>query len=135
MGTLATSIQTGANPDATGSVRRCFGRGGKRRGEPGPWVQPGATRWGQSGKRVSTVAVMLLRLRLLISSAVGASMLLLVLCLGAQNLNDRPSLQLGFGRTAPLPSGFLVGVALALGVLSGGSAVALLQGGAGDRED
>jgi len=28
-----------------------------------------------------------------------------------------------------------VGVALALGVLSGGSAVALLQGGAGDRED
>jgi hypothetical protein len=78
---------------------------------------------------------MLLRLRLLISSALGALMLLLVLCLGTQNLNDRPSLQLGFGRTAPLPSGFLVGVALALGVLSGGSAVALLQGGAGDRED
>ncbi len=78
---------------------------------------------------------MLLRLRLLISSAVGASMLLLVLCLGAQNLNDRPSLQLGFGRTAPLPSGFLVGVALALGVLSGGSAVALLQGGAENGED
>jgi|GEM_PF-146362 hypothetical protein len=89
----------------------------------------------QSGSSVSTVAPMLLRFRLLISSAVGASMLVLVLCLGAQNLNERPSLNLGFGRTAPLPSGFLVGVALALGVLSGGSAVALLQGGAGDRED
>ncbi len=85
---------------------------------------------------VLTPAPMLLRFRLLISSAVGASMLLLVLCLGAQNLNDRPSLQLGFGRTtAPLPSGFLVGVALALGVLGGGSAVALLQGGAAERED
>ncbi len=77
---------------------------------------------------------MLLRFRLLLSSVVGASLLVLVLCLGAQNLNDRPSLQLGFGRTAPLPSGFLVGLALALGVLSGGSAVALLQGVPGDLE-
>jgi hypothetical protein len=77
---------------------------------------------------------MLLRLRLLFSSLAGSALLVLVLCLGAQNLNDRPSLQLGFGRTAPLPSGFLVGLALALGVLSGGSAVALLQGGAEDLE-
>ena len=69
---------------------------------------------------------MLLRLRLLISSAVGASMLLLVLCLGAQNLDQRPSLNLGFSRSAPLPAGFLVGVALVIGVISGGSATALL---------
>ena len=113
----------------------CASALGQHDGDAGLWVQSGATRWRQSREHVSTVAVMLLRLRLLISSAVGASMLLLVLCLGGQNLYDRPSLQLGFGRTAPLPSGFLVGVALALGVLSGGSAVALLQGGAGDRED
>jgi len=134
-GTIANNIQIGANPDATGSVRMYFGSGGRAEGDAGLWVQPGAPRWRQSGEHVSTFAAMLLRLRLLISSAVGASRLLLVLCLGAQNLNDRPSLQLGFGRTAPLPSGFLVGVALALGVLSGGSAVAVLQGGAGDRED
>jgi predicted secreted protein len=74
------------------------------------------------------VTAMLLRLRLLLGSLVGASLLLVALCLGAQNLSDRPRLQLGFGSTAPLPSGFLVGIALALGVVSGGSAVALLAG-------
>ncbi len=71
---------------------------------------------------------MLLRLRLLLGSLAGASLLLVALCLGAQNLSDRPSLQFGIGRSAPLPSGFLVGIALALGVVSGGSAVALLAG-------
>jgi hypothetical protein len=69
---------------------------------------------------------MLLRLRLLLTSLGGGLLLLLILCLGAQNLNDRPSLTLGFGRTAPLPTGFLVGVALVIGVISGGSATALL---------
>ncbi|MEI6030748.1 MAG: hypothetical protein WCQ20_06225 [Synechococcaceae cyanobacterium ELA739] len=71
---------------------------------------------------------MLLRLRLVLGSLVGSALLLLTLCLGAQNLEDRPQLNLGFGRTAPLPSGFLVGLALAIGVASGGSAVALLAG-------
>ena len=71
---------------------------------------------------------MLVRLRLLLTSLLGGSLLLLILCLGAQNLEDRPSLNLGVGRSAPLPSGFLVGLALALGVASGGSAVALLAG-------
>ncbi len=69
---------------------------------------------------------MLLRLRLLLGSLGGGGLLLLLLCLGAQNLEDRPSLRLGFGRTAPLPSGFLVGVAVVLGVIGGGSTVALL---------
>lgn len=72
---------------------------------------------------------MLLRLRLILSSLVGASLLLLLLCLGAQNLEQRPSLQLGFGRTAPLPSGFLVGLALVIGVISGGCSAALLGPG------
>jgi len=71
---------------------------------------------------------MLLRLRLVLGSLVGSALLLLTLCLGAQNLEDRPQLNLGFSRTAPLPSGFLVGLALAIGVASGGSAVALLAG-------
>ncbi|MFM7394873.1 MAG: hypothetical protein ACKO22_11055 [Cyanobium sp.] len=77
---------------------------------------------------------MLVRLRLLLGSLAGASLLLVTLCLGAQNLGDRPSLQFGIGRSAPLPSGFLVGIALALGVVSGGSAVALLAGRSADDD-
>jgi uncharacterized integral membrane protein len=69
---------------------------------------------------------MLLRLRLLLASLLGSSLLLLILCLGAQNLEQRPSLNLGFGRSAPLPTGFLVGVALVVGVLCGGCSAALL---------
>ena len=72
---------------------------------------------------------MLLRLRLLLSSLLGGAMLLLILCLGAQNLEQRPSLNLGFGRTPPLPVGFLVGVALVIGVIGGGGAAALLAPG------
>ena len=69
---------------------------------------------------------MLLRLRLLLASVGGGALLLLLLCLGAQNLNQRSSVNLGFGRTAELPTGFLVGVALVIGVISGGTATALL---------
>lgn len=77
---------------------------------------------------------MVLRLQLLLSSLAGGVLLLAVLCLGAQNLDDRPSLNLGFGqRSAPLPSGFLVGIALVLGVISGGSCGALLSPGPEDR--
>jgi hypothetical protein len=77
--------------------------------------------------RASLVSsVVLLRLRLLIASLGGAALLLVVLCLGAQNLEDRPSLRLGFARMAPLPTGFLVGVALVMGVISGGCSAALL---------
>ena len=67
---------------------------------------------------------MLVRLRLLLTSLLGGT-LLLILCLGAQNLEQRPSLNLGFSRTAPLPAGFLVGLALVIGVLSGGCSAAL----------
>lgn len=72
---------------------------------------------------------MLLRLRLLIASVGGGLLLLLALCLGAQNLDQRPRLNLGFAQTAPLPGGFLVGLALAVGVISGGCGVALLGSG------
>lgn len=71
---------------------------------------------------------MLFRLRLVLASLVGALLVVLAVCLGAQNLSDRPTLQLGFGRTAPLPSGFLMGLALAAGLLSGGSAAAVALG-------
>jgi uncharacterized integral membrane protein len=69
---------------------------------------------------------MLLRMRLLLTSLGGGVLLLLILCLGAQNLNQRASLNLGFGRTSELPTGFLVGIALVVGVITGGSATALL---------
>jgi hypothetical protein len=71
---------------------------------------------------------MLLRLRLLLGSLGGALLLFALLCLGAQNIEDRPRLHLGVGRSAPLPSGFVVGVALVMGVLSGGAAALLLPG-------
>jgi hypothetical protein len=71
---------------------------------------------------------MLLRLRLLVGSLVGGALLLLAVCLGAQNLENRPRLNLGVGRSAPLPTGFVLGIALACGVASGGTAVALLVG-------
>jgi len=77
---------------------------------------------------------MVLRVRLLMSSLLGAALVLVAVCLGAQNLGDRPSLQLGVGRTVPLPTGFLLGLALAAGLFSGGAAVAAL-GGDGERED
>ncbi len=76
--------------------------------------------------------VMVLRLRLLLGSLLGGSLLLAMLCLGAQNLDQRERLNLGFGQTAPLPSGFLVGLALAVGVISGGSSAALLLPGRRD---
>ena len=70
--------------------------------------------------------LMLQRLRLVILSSGGAGLLLLVLCLGAQNLSERRVLNLGIGKTAPLPTGFIVGVSAVLGVLSGGSVAAML---------
>ena len=75
---------------------------------------------------LSSYGLMLQRLRLLVLSCGSAGLLLVVLCLGAQNLNDRRSLNLGFGKTAPLPTGFIVGVSTVLGVLSGGAVAAVL---------
>ena len=69
---------------------------------------------------------MLLRLRLLLFSLGTGTLLLLLLCLGSQNLTERHSLQVGRFRSASLPSGFLVGISLVIGVLSGGSAVAVV---------
>ena len=70
---------------------------------------------------------MLLRLRLLLITLSGSAALLVVLCLGAQNLSDRYRLKLGVGTTAPLPAGFIVGVSTVLGVISGGSLAAVLM--------
>ena len=70
---------------------------------------------------------MLLRLRLLTGTVVGSLLLLLMLCLGSQNLNQRQERNLGVGTSAELPTGFVVGIAVICGVLSGGSTAALLR--------
>ncbi|MEI8251814.1 MAG: hypothetical protein WCF98_11645 [Synechococcus sp. ELA057] len=69
---------------------------------------------------------MLLRLRLLLASLGGGALLLLLLCLGAQNLDQRTSLRFGPWRTVELPSGFLVGMAVVIGVITGGCSTAIL---------
>jgi len=69
---------------------------------------------------------MLLRLRLTLTSLIGGGLLLLLLCLGAQNLDKRPQINLGVGRSAPLPVGFVIGIALVVGVISGGISAALV---------
>ena len=69
---------------------------------------------------------MLLRLKLLLITLGGSAALIVVLCLGAQNLSDRYRLKLGLGTTAPLPAGFIVGVSTVLGVISGGSLAVVL---------
>ena len=48
-------------------------------------------------------------------------------CLGAQNLQDRHSIRLGKAESVPLPTGFVVGIALVLGVISGGTTAAVLM--------
>ena len=69
---------------------------------------------------------MLLKLRLLAISISSGLLLIVVLCLGSQNLKVRHNVNLGIAKTAPLPSGFLIGISLALGVISGGSTATLL---------
>ena len=77
----------------------------------------------------------LIRLRLLLISFSGGLLLLLLLCLGAQNLQDRHTLQIGGQRSVPLPTGFLVGIAMVIGVISGGTATAVLLPDQRDRFD
>ena len=70
---------------------------------------------------------MFLRIRLLFLTIATSSLLLFVLCLGSQNLNNRISLKLGVGKTAPLPSGFVVGISIVLGFIGGGFTSALIS--------
>ena len=63
---------------------------------------------------------MLLKFRLLAITLTSGGLLILVLCLGSQNVNNRQSLNLGLTSTAPLPTGFLVGLSISLGVIGGG---------------
>ena len=67
------------------------------------------------------------RLKVLIFTLSSASLILFTLCLGSQNLNDRHSINLFKAKTAPLPSGFIIGLSLVTGILTGGSISSLLS--------
>ena len=69
---------------------------------------------------------MLIRLKLLITTLSGSALLMLLLCLGAQNLSSKQSLNLGFDKTVELPTGFIIGVSVVLGFMSGGSTAAII---------
>ena len=69
---------------------------------------------------------MLLKVKLVTITFMSAALLLFVLCLGSQNLNNRNSINLVLASTAPLPTGFIVSLAITLGFISGGSTKAIL---------
>ncbi len=69
---------------------------------------------------------MFIRIRILSTLCSTVSLLLLVLCLGSQNINNRSPINLGFSSMAPLPTGFIVGVSIILGFISGGSTASLV---------
>ena len=63
---------------------------------------------------------MLLKLKLLIFNITTSLLLILFLCLGSQNLDERYRLNLLFNETVELPSGFIIGIAFTLGFINGG---------------
>ena len=72
---------------------------------------------------------MLLKFRYMLIHFGAVIILFSMLCLGAQNLNNRHSLNLGSLKTVPLPTGFIVGVSVVIGLISGGTTAALLSKG------
>ncbi len=53
-------------------------------------------------------------------------LLILMLLLGSQNLTNKHSVNLGLYRSEPMPTGFLIGMSIALGSISGGLTTILL---------
>ena len=68
---------------------------------------------------------MIYKIRLLFFSITSSAVLLAVLCLGSQNINNRYQINIGLNKTAPFPNGFIVGISICLGVISGGSYAAI----------
>ena len=63
---------------------------------------------------------MFFRLKLLTLNISTATLLILFLCLGSQNLEKKYSLDLLINKTVDLPIGFLMGTSFTLGLISGG---------------
>ena len=70
---------------------------------------------------------MLLKLKLFTFNITSGILLLLFLCLGSQNLDKRYSLNLVVNETVELPNGFIVGIAFAIGFVSGGFSSILMM--------
>ncbi len=70
---------------------------------------------------------MMMKFKVLITTITSSLILLIVLCLGSQNLSNRHSINLGLGKTAPFPIGFIVGISLISGVITGGITSTLLS--------
>ena len=66
------------------------------------------------------------RILILFNILFNSFMLLVLLCLGAQNLNERKSLNFLSSKTSQLPVGFLVGTSIITGVITGGTTAAVL---------
>ena len=69
---------------------------------------------------------MLLKLRLLSITLTSGCLLLLVLCIGSQNHINRYKLNLGIASLPPFQNGFLIGLSITLGVVSGGISKTLM---------
>jgi len=63
---------------------------------------------------------MLQKLKLFTFNITSGILLILFLCLGSQNLDRRHSIDLVVNETVELPNGFIVGIAFAIGFVSGG---------------
>jgi len=61
------------------------------------------------------------KLLILVLTISNAGLILFVLCLGTQNLNNRNPINLGFSSTPAYPNGFILGLSITLGFISGGS--------------
>ena len=69
---------------------------------------------------------MFFRLKLLTLNIATAILLIFFLCLGAQNLGKKYSLDFLINKTVDLPIGFLIGTSFTLGLMSGGLTSALI---------
>tara|TARA_B100000214_G_scaffold374824_1_gene358791 strand:- start:1135 stop:1359 length:225 start_codon:yes stop_codon:yes gene_type:complete len=63
---------------------------------------------------------MFFKIKLLTLNIATATLLILFLCLGSQNLGKRYSLNFIVNKTVNLPVGFLIGTSFTLGLISGG---------------
>jgi len=63
---------------------------------------------------------MFFKLKLLTLNIATAILLVFFLCLGAQNLSKKYSLDFIINKTVELPIGFLIGTSFTLGLVSGG---------------
>ncbi len=63
---------------------------------------------------------MIKKLLILATSLSNTLLLVFMLSLGSQNLSNKHSISLGITSTEEYPSGFLIGMSIALGSLSGG---------------